>query len=264
MTARQIRRAEEYKARKAAYQAGRHGSISVPDSPAQVSNEQTFEHPVHAGQAAAPAPELQTVKVCTGQTMLLPAADALAYRTHIDNFFSRLNPEGPRESELVQTLADLQWRLDRIPRLEQGLYAYGRVQYAKLFAQHDDSDLRASLIDSHTLITHAKQFSNLAAQELRLFRYSSQYRAELAQLQEERARLARIAEEEEKSRAASTGRIASKPHLSSRAAGSIGSEFSSSENRLPSSSDFQYQPLHLTAGTSSNTSVGQASTSQER
>ncbi len=264
MTARQIRRAEEHKSRKAAYQAARHGSnVSVPESPAQVPTEQTVERAVRAGQATAPAPELQAVKVCTGQTMILPAADAPAYRTHLDNFFSRLNPEGPRESEIVQTLADLQWRLNRISNLEQGLYAYGRVQYAQLFAQHDEADLRASLIDSHTLITHAKQFSHLAAQELRLFRYSTQHRAELAQMQEERARLARLAEEEE-SHVAPTARTGAAQNFRSRASGSIGFEFSSGENCLPSSSDFDYRPLHLAAATSANTPVQPASTSQER
>ena len=238
MTARQIRRADERNARKAAYQASKYQTTSpISETPNEAPDEQT---------AKAPESELQSVKVCTGRTMLLPAADALAYRTHVDEFFERLNPEGPRESEIVQALADLQWRLDRIPRLEQGLYAYGRVQYAKLFAQHEDSDLRASLIDSHTLITHAKQFSNLAAQELRLFRYSSHYRAELAQLQLQRARLAHIAEEEaEQSRSMAVGQtIAAPPNP-------IGFEFSSGVNRYSSLPTLDFLRSQISAKASS-------------
>ncbi len=205
--------------------------------------------------AKAPESELKPVKVCTGQTMLMPAADALAYRTHVDGFFERLHPEGARESEIVQALADLQWRLDRIPRLEQGLYAYGRVQYAKLFAQHEDADLRASLIDSHTLITHGKQFSNLAAQELRLFRYSSLYRAELAQLQLQRARLASIAKEEAaQSRSMAAGQtIAAPPNP-------IGFEFSSGVNRYSSLPDLDFLRSQIATKAATNSaSVAQES-----
>jgi len=245
MTSRQLRRAEEHKARKAAYQAARQGnSVSGSEPPNPFPQEHIAEQ-----TTKAPAPELQAVKVCTGQTMLLPAA---AYRVLVAGFFSRLNPEGARESEIVQSLADLQWRLNRIPNLEQGLYAYGRVQYAKLFAEHDHADLRASLIDSHTLITHAKQFSNLAAQELRLFRYFSQYRAELYQVQEQRRRLARMAEEEEESCSMSTAA----PRRLSATSGSIGFEFSSGENHFPSLPDFQI-PLFVSP-------IKSASASQER
>ncbi len=62
----------------------------------------------------------------TGRTVLLPADDADAYRKLIADYENEYKPLGLRESELVQSMADTQWRLQRIPTLESALYARGR------------------------------------------------------------------------------------------------------------------------------------------
>src|SRR4051794_8022645 len=74
----------------------------------------------------------------TGRTVLLPSEDAAAYQEHVARYQEELAPVGEREKTLVQNLADTQWRLNRIPSLEAGLFALGRRRYADLFEREFD------------------------------------------------------------------------------------------------------------------------------
>ncbi|MBV9038398.1 MAG: hypothetical protein JO182_28175 [Acidobacteriaceae bacterium] len=122
----------------------------------------------------------------TGRTVLLPSEDAEAYETHLLQYLDRFAPVGNRETELVQSLADTQWRLHRIPGLEFGLFALGRKRYAELFEEETDTQVRAALLDAHILMTEAKHFKNLHLQENRLRRQYRQDLGELTQLQRQR------------------------------------------------------------------------------
>src|SRR5260221_13924025 len=57
----------------------------------------------------------------TGQTIILPAEDLVAYQDFIDTFFADYKPVGTLEKQLVQSLADTQWRLNRVAALEHNL-----------------------------------------------------------------------------------------------------------------------------------------------
>src|SRR3954447_20490983 len=122
----------------------------------------------------------------TGRTVLLPSEDAAAYQAHVERFQQELQPVGEREAQLVQNLADTQWRLNRIPGLEFGLFALGRKRYADQFEEEEDSQVRAALLDAHILMTEAKHFKNLHLQESRLRRQYRQDAQELADLQKHR------------------------------------------------------------------------------
>ncbi len=54
----------------------------------------------------------------TGQTVLLPTEDAQAYRSFCDEFVVHYQPVGPVERQIVQTIADTSWRLNRISAME--------------------------------------------------------------------------------------------------------------------------------------------------
>jgi hypothetical protein len=137
-----------------------------------------------AGKAKS---SLNAVKTgLTGRTVLLPAEDAAAYGAHIERFRKELKPVGERETQLVQSLADTQWRLDRIPGLEFGLFALGRKRYADLFEEEEDEQVRAALLDAHILMTEARHFKNLHLQESRLRRQYRQDAQELQELQAQR------------------------------------------------------------------------------
>ncbi|MBV9677424.1 MAG: hypothetical protein JO185_13890 [Acidobacteriaceae bacterium] len=122
----------------------------------------------------------------TGRSVLLPSEDAEAYETHLLQYLERFAPVGERETELVQSLADTQWRLNRIPGLEFGLFALGRMRYAERFAEIEDSQVRAALLDAHIFTVEGKHFSNLHRQEARLRRQHGQDLKELQGLQRQR------------------------------------------------------------------------------
>ena len=122
----------------------------------------------------------------TGRTILLSASEADAYELHVARFACDFNPVGERETELVQSLADTQWRLNRIPVLEAGIYAVRRKEYADLFPDENDENIRAVLVEIHIWETNRRVFNNLSIQESRLRRNYSKDLAELKALLEAR------------------------------------------------------------------------------
>jgi hypothetical protein len=128
----------------------------------------------------------------TGRTVLLPGDDAALYERHVSRFFTEFKPCGERETELVQSLTDAQWRMNRIPALEMGIYALGRLNFKDMFPQEEPA-VREALIQAHTFITHQKEINNLSIQELRLRRNYQKDLAELKELQTLRAQREKIA-----------------------------------------------------------------------
>jgi hypothetical protein len=129
----------------------------------------------------------------TGQTVLLPSDDAAFYERHMQRFIADHKPETDRESELVQNMADAQWRMNRIPGLEMALFARGRVQFADLYEAYEDSTA-ATLTDAETMLVYHRELRNLATQEARIRRQYQRDLAELKQLQEQHAPIAKSAD----------------------------------------------------------------------
>ena len=131
-------------------------------------------------------PSLNAVKTgLTGRTVLLPGDDAQAYEAHVNEFMKRFAPATDEERHLVQSLADTQWRLLRIPGLEMGIYAIGRLECAELFPEHDEA-VRKQLIETKVFLTYQRQLNNLSIQENRLRRQREKDTAALRALQEKR------------------------------------------------------------------------------
>ena len=153
---------------------------------------------IHANQANAQlstspkTPEgktkssLNAVKTgLTGRTVLLPSDEAAAYNEHIQRFFDEYQPSGDDEATLVQSAADTEWRLLRIPSLEMGIYALGRMELAAKFEQ-EDAAVRAALIEAQIFLTYQKQLNNLGIQEGRLRKQREKDVADLLKCQRER------------------------------------------------------------------------------
>jgi hypothetical protein len=119
----------------------------------------------------------------TGRTVLLPADDAALYEAHLANFIQRHQPAGDEEHNLVQSLADTEWRLLRIPSLELAIYALGRLEFAELFPQ-EDPEVRKHLIEGKIFLTYQRQLNNLSIQESRLRRQREKDTAALRELQQ--------------------------------------------------------------------------------
>jgi hypothetical protein len=185
MTARSIRRAAERKAKKLALKGERLEMQSSARLEANRANAQLSTGP--RSEEGKRKSSLNAVKTAlTGVTVLLPADDAAEYQRHIALYEKELQPVGIEESELVQSLADISWRLRRIPALEMAIYARGSLLYADQFPE-EDPDVRRGLIELQTHLVYEKQLRNLQLQEARLVRRREKETAELRRLQKERA-----------------------------------------------------------------------------
>jgi hypothetical protein len=123
----------------------------------------------------------------TGRTVLLPTDDTAFYQQHIDRHFAEYSPATDKERDLVQLIADTNWRLLRIAPLEAGIYAIGRRKLADQFADEPNLVNRAALIHTETFLVYRKELTNLALQERRLRNQRKSDIAELLALQQQRA-----------------------------------------------------------------------------
>jgi hypothetical protein len=130
--------------------------------------------------------KLNAVKTgLTGRTVLLPSDDASRYEQHVENWIAELNPEGPRECALVQSIADAYWRAERIVRIEFALYAGGGAAVAASCEANNPGP--SSEPDELALyLRHERQLRNLSVQEGRIRRSREKDMQELRDLQKER------------------------------------------------------------------------------
>ena len=155
--------------------------IAANQKNAQLSTGPTSE----TGKAKS---SLNAVKTgLTGRTILLPGDDAALYEAHVTEFIQRFQPAADDERNLVQSLADTEWRLLRIPSLEMGIYALGRLEFAELFPT-EANDVRRHLIEAKVFLAYQRQLNNLSIQESRLRRQREKDTAALRELQEVRKR----------------------------------------------------------------------------
>ena len=153
--------------------------IAANQKNAQLSTGPTSE----SGKAKS---SLNAVKSgLTGHTVLLPSEDAALYQAHVAAFVEHYAPLGDEECKLVQSLADTEWRLLRIPSLEMGIYAIGRLEFAGLFPEEDEA-VRKYLIEAQVFLAYQRQLNNLSIQENRLRRQREKDTATLRELQEKR------------------------------------------------------------------------------
>ncbi len=121
----------------------------------------------------------------TGHTVLLPGDDAQLYEAKLLHCVETFNPVGEKETALVQTLADTEWRIARVPALEYGIYALARIEFADKF-NDQPAELRPGLIQSFTYLAYHRQLNNLSIQESRLNRQLDKITKELAARQSQR------------------------------------------------------------------------------
>jgi hypothetical protein len=75
----------------------------------------------------------------------------------------------------------------RIPSLEFGIYALGRLEFAAEFP-NEEPEVRKHLIETRIFVAYQRQLNNLSIQESRLRRQREKDTDALRQLQEKRAR----------------------------------------------------------------------------
>jgi hypothetical protein len=120
----------------------------------------------------------------TGQIVVMPSEDLEAYRRHIAEFKTDLQPKGSLEAHLVQSLADTAWRLNRVAALETNLLTLGIARVSDAFAC--PQEIQQALAIASTLESRAKALSNLSMHSQRLSRQFERTVNQLQQLQKQR------------------------------------------------------------------------------
>ncbi len=120
----------------------------------------------------------------TGRTVCLPGDDAALYQSLILSYEKLFQPVGPEEAGLVQSIADIRWRLDRIPGLHMALL--NKARFELIHRVPSLAADRCDVLDIQAMLIYEKQFRNLELQESRLARRRDKETAELRRLQQER------------------------------------------------------------------------------
>src|SRR5882672_564399 len=121
----------------------------------------------------------------TGQTIILPAEDLVAYQDFTDTYFKDYKPDGTLEKQLVQSLADTQWRLNRVAALEHNLIGLG-------FDEHSDSistehpEAHAALVIIEAMREQSRVLAVFGLHTARLSRYFEKTLTQLHDTQEKR------------------------------------------------------------------------------
>lgn len=121
----------------------------------------------------------------TGQIIVLPGDDLHAYQRHVQSFVTQCNPKGAIESQLVQTLADTAWRLNRVSALENNLLTLGMVRVPDQLSEAPEQ-VQQALSIAASLESQTRAFANLSLHGQRLSRQFEKTLALLKQLQAER------------------------------------------------------------------------------
>jgi hypothetical protein len=122
----------------------------------------------------------------TGRTIVLPTDDVAAYEKFVAVINHKFQPSDDYEKHLVQSIADTEWRLLRVPTLEAGYYALGRNELAHECPDEANPQVRAAMLEALITRTYKKDLQNLALQERRLRGQLEKHIAELKQLQDDR------------------------------------------------------------------------------
>ncbi len=121
----------------------------------------------------------------TARVVVLPTEDMDAYHAFSKEIVDSLDAQTPVERQFAQTVADNQWRINRIRSIEDGMLGMGHFESA--------GDCDAANPEIHSAMTAArafredsKAFVNLSIYEQRLHRSMKDALRQLKELQTER------------------------------------------------------------------------------
>jgi len=165
----------------------------VRPQPAAVSEAQLAANRENAQKSTGPRSEegkaairMNALKTgLTGRTVWIEEEDAHRYRKLAADFNQDLQPVGPQETALVQSVIDLHWRLESIPGLLMALKSKGRRELLGT-PEFKGTEITTNVLDLEVTLRYEKQFRNLNLQESRLSRRREKEMAELHKLQKER------------------------------------------------------------------------------
>jgi hypothetical protein len=121
----------------------------------------------------------------TGQTIILPAEDLDAYQDVTRTFFNDYKPVGILEKQLVQSLADTSWRLNRVAALEHNPMGLGFDEHSNsISTEHPEA--HAALVIIEAMRERSRPLAVLGLHTARLSRHFKETLKQLNEAQEKR------------------------------------------------------------------------------
>ena len=121
----------------------------------------------------------------TARVVVLPTEDMAAYRAFSKEIVDSLDAQTPLERQFAQTIADNQWRINRIRSIEDGMLACGHFEQAGNF-DTDQPEVHSAMTAARAFREHSQAFVNLSIYEQRLHRSTKEALRQLKELQAER------------------------------------------------------------------------------
>ena len=121
----------------------------------------------------------------TGQVVVLPEEDMKRYQAFCHEYMVEWQPQGPTEKNLVQTLADQQWRLHRAHARERGIYAIGFDKFGES-VDTENPQVHALFTAALVDLEHSAQLERFSRYASRIQRDYHNTLKELKTLQTER------------------------------------------------------------------------------
>jgi hypothetical protein len=121
----------------------------------------------------------------TARVVVLPSEDMDAYQAFSKEVVDSLDPQTPVERQFAQTIADNQWRINRIRSIEDGMLGMGHFESAGDF-DADNPEIHSAMTAARAFREDSKAFVNLSIYEQRLHRSMKDALRQLKELQTER------------------------------------------------------------------------------
>src|ERR1700722_7055347 len=121
----------------------------------------------------------------TGQTIVLPSEDLAAYQTHSQSFLAEYQPKGATETQLVQSLLDTAWQVNRAASVETNLFSLGITEMEeRIRASHPEAETALAMALAYR--EHNRAFANIGISRQRLTRQFDRTLNQLRQIQADR------------------------------------------------------------------------------
>ncbi len=124
----------------------------------------------------------------TARVVVLPTEDMDAWKAFSKEIVDSLDAQTPVERQFAQTVADNQWRINRIRSIEDGMLAMGHFEDAGNFDTPSPA-IHSAMTAARAFRDDSKSFVNLSIYEQRLHRSMKESLRQLRELQAERREL---------------------------------------------------------------------------
>jgi hypothetical protein len=123
----------------------------------------------------------------TARVVVLPTEDMAAYKAFSKEIVDSLDAQTPVERQFAQTVADNQWRINRIRSIEDGMLGMGHFEAAgDLDDNTNNPEVHSAMTAARAFRQHSQSFVNLSICEQRLHRSMKEALRQLKELQTER------------------------------------------------------------------------------